>query len=286
MPTKKKELITEQPPRLLVVRPEAEAKINTQIEKGRVLLGPNVITQAEVEELKSGYNKWNDFNKELLRVLFSGERIITDYDRHRNVSFTMNGGVRETIRVNKELITRGIQELESIIERLDLIPESQPSVLLPQEKPHDKIPNKNIFIVHGHDSGMKQTVARFVEKLGFTPIILHEQANQGRTIIEKFEANADVCFAIILLTPDDIGGETGKDVNQSRARQNVILELGYFIGTLGRKNVCALYVEGVELPSDLSGILYISFDGGEAWKFKLAKEIRASGIEIDLNLVI
>lgn len=98
---------------------------------------------------------------------------------------------------------------------------------------------RKIFIVHGHDEGAREAVARYVERLGFEPIILHEQASQGRTIIEKIEAHSDVGFAIVLLTPDDFGGRKGEEA-KDRARQNVLLELGYFVGRLGRARVCAL----------------------------------------------
>jgi predicted nucleotide-binding protein len=99
---------------------------------------------------------------------------------------------------------------------------------------------------------MKESVARFLEKLDLRPIILHEQPNKGRTVIEKFEAHSDVGFAVVLLTPDDVGGlASSPDKLSRRARQNVILELGYFIGKLGRAKVCALYKEGVEIPSDI-----------------------------------
>lgn len=97
-----------------------------------------------------------------------------------------------------------------------------------------------IFIVHGHDAAARESVARFLENLGFEAVILHEQANRGRTVIEKVEANSDVGFAVVLLTPDDLGRGISEADLEPRARQNVLLELGYFIGRLGRENVCAL----------------------------------------------
>lgn len=143
----------------------------------------------------------------------------------------------------------------------------------------------DIFLVHGHDHGQLQTVARFLEHVGLNPIILHERANVGATIIEKLERNSDVSYAIILLTPDDIGGiAAGKNL-RPRARQNVVLELGYFLGKLGRKRTCALRVEEVEIPSDYSGVLYITIDKEGAWRFQLAKELKAAGLPVDLNRV-
>ena len=148
-----------------------------------------------------------------------------------------------------------------------------------------KSDSRLVFLVHGHDDAVKESVARFLEKLDLKPVILHEQPNQGKTVIEKFEAHSDVGFAVVLLTPDDVGGlPSSLDKLSRRARQNVILELGYFIGKLGRAKVCALYVEGVEIPSDIHGVLYVPYDAGNGWRLKLANEIKAAGIAIDLNL--
>ena len=147
--------------------------------------------------------------------------------------------------------------------------------------------SRKIFIVHGHDEGARQAVARFLEKIGFEPIILHEQANRGRTLIEKFEHHSDVSFAVVLLTPDDIGGVPGREEHyQPRPRQNVLLELGYFIGRLGRQNVCALKRGEMELPSDIIGIVYESYDVGGGWKQALARELADAGHQIDWNAIM
>lgn len=149
-----------------------------------------------------------------------------------------------------------------------------------------KIPLSNkIFIVHGHDNGAKSEVARFLEKIGFEAIILHEQANQGKTIIEKIDAYGNVGFAVVLLTPDDEGCTKGKSLSP-RARQNVILELGYFIGRLGRDKVCALKKGDVEIPSDFMGVVWENMDHNGAWKQSLARELNAAGHKIDWNSVM
>ena len=149
-----------------------------------------------------------------------------------------------------------------------------------------KIPLSNkIFIVHGHDNGAKSEVARFLEKIGFEAIILHEQANQGKTIIEKIDAYGNVGFAVVLLTPDDEGCTKGENLSP-RARQNVILELGYFIGRLGRDKVCALKKGDVEIPSDFMGVVWENMDQNGAWKQSLARELNAAGHNIDWNRVM
>lgn len=141
-----------------------------------------------------------------------------------------------------------------------------------------------VFIVHGHDEAPRLAVARFLEKLALRPIILSDQPNRGRTIIEKFEAHSDVGFAVVLLTPDDIGAPKGGDC-KPRARQNVILELGYFIGKLGRSHVCALRSADIEIPSDILGVIWTDYDTAGGWKLNLARELRAAGYAIDMNLL-
>jgi predicted nucleotide-binding protein len=142
------------------------------------------------------------------------------------------------------------------------------------------------FIVHGHDEAARELVARFIERLGLVPVILHEQPNKGSTIIEKLEENADVSFGVVLLTPDDEGKKKGDSALRDRARQNVLLELGYFIGRLGRKHVCALHKGSVEIPTDYLGVLFVPFDDSGGWQLKLAKELKAAGFFIDMNKAV
>ena len=144
-----------------------------------------------------------------------------------------------------------------------------------------------MFIVHGHNEDKKNTVARYIEQLGLKPIVLHEQPNKGKTIIEKFEDFSDVSFAIVLLTSDDLGCDKESFKSNDfkyRARQNVIFELGFFVGKLGRQKVCALYEEGVDVPSDYKGVIYIPFKGN--WKVSVARELKASGINIKVGNIL
>lgn len=145
--------------------------------------------------------------------------------------------------------------------------------------------SRKVFIVHGHDDGAREAVARFLERIGLEAIILHEQANQGRTVIEKVVANSDVGFAVVLLTPDDEGCVKG-GTPEPRARQNVLLELGYFIGRLGRDKVCALKRGGLEIPSDFAGVVWEQMDNNGGWKQSLARELEAAGHDIDWNKVM
>jgi len=152
------------------------------------------------------------------------------------------------------------------------------------------INSRKIFVVHGHDEEMKQAVARTLEKLQLEAVILHEQPNQGRTIIEKFINYSDVSFAVVLLSPDDMAypkDSSPKDA-KPRARQNVVFELGFFIGKLGRERVFVLYreVENFEMPSDYSGVLYIPYDDSKRWEIELVKELKACGYNVDANKLV
>ena len=155
------------------------------------------------------------------------------------------------------------------------------SVSVPMPTPN----SRKVFVVHGHDNEAKEGTARFLERLGLESVILHEQASSGRTIIEKFENySGDIAFAVVLLTPDDVGCPgNGPNDPKPRARQNVILELGYFMGRLGRDRVCALHKGGVELPSDYQGVIYVELDTGGAWRTKLAQELAQAKLPVDLR---
>lgn len=92
-------------------------------------------------------------------------------------------------------------------------------------------------------------------------------------------------FAVILLSPDDEGCKKG-GTPEPRARQNVLLELGYFMAHLGRENVCALMRRKVEIPSDFAGVVWESMDDSGGWKSALARELEAAGHLIDWNTVM
>jgi len=173
-----------------------------------------------------------------------------------------------------ELLNRAIQALEDKIADLGKAASQEPAVVSTEL-------SKDVFIVHGHDDTAKTEVAHLIERAGLNAVILHEQANAGRTIIEKFEAHGGSAgFAVVLLTPDDVGGPDREHL-QPRARQNVIGEMFWFAGKLGRQKVCALMKGEVEMPSDFAGVGYTEMDDAGAWKQELLKELDAAGYEVD-----
>ncbi|MCX7292768.1 nucleotide-binding protein [Janthinobacterium sp.] len=139
---------------------------------------------------------------------------------------------------------------------------------------------RKVFIVHGRDNEAKQEVARYISGLGLEPIILHEQASSGMTIIEKIEHYTnDADFALVLYTPCDLGRGTHENnvAARNRARQNVVFEHGYLMAKLGRENVCALVKGEIETPNDISGVVYVPLDVFGGWKNEVAKELKACG---------
>ncbi|ODS36389.1 hypothetical protein BEH94_12075 [Candidatus Altiarchaeales archaeon WOR_SM1_SCG] len=197
-----------------------------------------------------------------------------------------------------------IEEYSNLIERLKKYHKSiikiKPSLIECEEKikadekrreqensKPEMFSDKKVFIIHGHDEGTREKVARFLMNINLEPIILDEQPDEGQTIIEKLEKHSvGAGFAIALLTPDDVGApKSNIDNLRDRARQNVILELAYFMGNLGRKRMCILN-KGVEIPSDYSGILYIPLDKNNAWKTKLARKLKNAGLKINKDGLI
>ncbi|WP_278971158.1 nucleotide-binding protein [Phocaeicola barnesiae] len=238
--------------------------------------------ETEKDAFFSAYRKWDAFNIDFLKRSFNIPE--NDYKKEYEDAFVM--GIfysNDIINDQKKTIRRKIDKLENIIERLSIIPSEKQEESNALLRNNVSVSNK-IFIVHGHDSARKEATARTLTKLGLEPIILHEQADGGRTIIEKFEENSsEVGFAVILLTADD-DGKAKKETNyKSRARQNVVFEMGYFVGKLGRNRVFLLLAEGVEKPGDLDGIVYTPIDDHDGWKLKLVKELKACGYNVSAD---
>ena len=193
--------------------------------------------------------------------------------------------VYSPFRYSREIVSRDEQYTKDITD--EILEEAQNSLDTAVSELKKEIPiysNHKVFIVHGRDTLLRTQVENVLRALGLEPIILQEQANNGKTIIEKIEECTDVGFGIVLYTPCDEGrlkSEEGK--LKPRARQNVVLEHGYLMAKLGRERVCCLVSDDVEFPSDIQGVGYIPANDIDQWKYKIAKELKAAGFDIDMN---
>lgn len=273
-------------PKLVVSREEARTKIKEQIRKGRRIGNVDVRNKGEASRGYETIYKWTNYTHEMLSRAFDNPSIAREFRRAGNAGLVDDPSPRQIGKWIRGSAGSSVLALENILSRLDLIPEAanlQPASAIAESS---LTALKDVFVVHGHDDWAKESVARLINSVGLSAVVLHEQVNLNRTIIEKLEVHSSVYFAVVILTPDDVGWPASDSSKaQARARQNVIFELGYFIGKLGREKVCALYKGDVELPSDFHGVLYLPMDSEGAWRLKLAKQIKAAGLDVQLNNV-
>lgn len=254
--------------------------------------------ESQYKAFKAEFHKWQDFTAEIFKQAFD------DPNNEYHSRFVSRGqamiitGNEDWMKEYHDEIKDKISYIETFIQKMPLIPSSIVKQQEPEDKKSDNVDKKKVFIVHGHNDALKTKVARVVEQMGLKAIILHEQEDYGKTVIEKFEDNAeDIGFAIILLTADDLA-VSHKDLNKEkkevgfkakyfdRARQNVIFEMGFFVGRLGRANVFELQENGIEEPSDLKGIIYTPIDDEDMWRFKLAKRLKSVGYEVKTDVLL
>jgi predicted nucleotide-binding protein len=276
------------PQRLRRPRPEVESIIDRAIEKGNQLL--ERATGVGDEDLHEAWVRWHVGTREALKAAFEGDEVASEFYDVATAAPIYVGGdeasAAEIFESRKKATRAAINTLRSIRERLEFAEAPTTEQAGGAESEAGALP-RCVFVVHGRDEALRDQVAQVLERLGLEALILMKQPGRGQTLIEKFEAGAlGVGFAVVLFTPDDFG--RGPDESEwpeqpNRARQNVVLELGYFMGRLGRPRVAALYRPGTELPSDIHGLAYIELDESGAWRHRLAGELRAGGYEIDIN---
>lgn len=276
---------------LAVSRDNAKQRLQDRINQGMELKQRQVGTREALDEFSNSYGKWDRFNSELLRRIFTTDEAAKEYDYWGvGIISLREPALGERIADVYKDIDKKTHRLDSIVERLELIPLS--SQIAPTEpvRLSSILPKtKKVFVVHGHDEIAKTGLEVFLHEIGLEPIVLHRQADVGLTVIEKFEKHSDVGYAFILLTPDEVAylasDETKADAERKkelRARPNVIFEFGYFIGKLGRSKVCCLYTGAVSLPSDVNGMIYKRYDKSiEEVAYSVIKDLKASGYEVD-----
>lgn len=268
-------------PELAVSREQLEGQLDERVDRGQDIERRAIQSDDELRIARAEYYSWDEFNKTLLRRSFSTPKVAEqDYNPPSPSIGFGDLPLSKEVEFFRDDVRRRVRELMSIQQQLVLYERQDRGKVK-----RDQQGGNTVFIVHGRDDAARQATERFLlDVTGVRPVVLRDQPNSGRTIIEKFEDETEaIGFAVVLLTGDDEGGVRGESARQRRARQNVVLELGFFLGALTRRRVAVLYEPGVELPSDMSGILYTEFDAKGAWRIGLGKELMAAGYKIDLN---
>ena len=277
---------------LLVPRGQFAAELAGRIELGEQIAACEINSTADLEAARSDWYTWDDVNDELLKRRFTTPAIQKGYSGSGAGVFFPIESFGEKVADFRRDVLRDVRRLRSIEARLPLIDEASSvsearGPVTASSNPKAKTP-ETIFVVHGHNDAAKLAVHGFLRDVTkLDPVILHNEPNRGLTVIEKFESvGASAGFAVVVMTADDVGRAKDDTIGKPRGRQNVVFEFGYFVGTLGRPRVVVLYQDGVELPSDINGLIYIQLDPAGGWKALLAKELKAAGIEVDAERLI
>lgn len=282
----------ERPIELAVPRDEAKRRLVERIERGQELTKVQINTEEGLETASHEYQKWSAFNTELLKQLFTTVALSKEY-AWWGIAFVSMGreSLGQRIAKHHESVTEKLRRLDSIVERLEIYPLAA-SVQMAEVAEHTTAEaisrSKKVFVVHGHDEVAKTNLEVFLHEIGLEPIVLHRQADEGLTVIEKFEKHADVGYAFVLLTPDEVAYlakdepvDDSQRKKEKRARPNVIFEFGYFVGRLGRSRVCCVYTGDVTLPSDLNGLIYKRFEKSiEEVAYSIMKDLKAAGYDV------
>jgi predicted nucleotide-binding protein len=277
---------------LIIPKEEFKSQLSDQIIQGKQFVIKDITTEELLINAEKKFDFWNAYNNELLKSSFNNA--VNEYRQAYNSSGQMIGvsdvmrGVNTKnpqyrLRILIETVDVKVTELESLLAKVNLIHSEVEQTITTTALQEATISEKDtVFIIHGHDDAMKKAVQLFLTRANLKDIVLHEQPDKNRTVIEKLieEANS-AAYVIALLSPDDI-----QEDGTVRARQNVVLEIGYFIGRLGREKVRLLRKGEVVIPSDLQGILFENYDNEGAWRIKLLKEMQAAGLPIDLATAV
>lgn len=259
-----------------------------RIEIGNDFYGKSeiLINENEADGFFTARRKWVLYVKEFLKQSFDhpDNEYLEEFSKSGIPMVIVSGG--DEVKEERDELKSKVQYLEALKEMLQIIP----TVAIKENTLSARLQttnSKKVFIVHGHNHALRNEVELLVKQLDFEPIVLFKEPNLGDTVIEKlFRKMGDASFAIVLYTKCDEGKAVEEGCLKPRARQNVVFEHGLMCGLLGRKHVVALVEDGVEIPSDLSGVVYIRIDEAKRWQFDVAREMKAAGLDVDLNKLL
>jgi predicted nucleotide-binding protein len=266
-----------EPPALRITRQNADEILAEREEAGQALLESSEAVAGGTSQASWGVNfvQWCRVTQDALRHIYTTKEVYEEFRRKTSrIRRKAHQSDDKTFANQCEAVSKGVGLLTAL--RAGLAYVDDPAESTGADAAEARTFSRRVFVVHGRNEGLRDRVALRLERLDFDTVILEDKPSEGlRTLREKIEKYADVGFAVVITSPDDYG--RGPDDNDwpsepDRARQNVLFELGYFAGRLGRDRVVLLHDERVAFPSDLGGVAYVGLDAGGAWKLKLAKE--------------
>ncbi len=306
-------------PKPKVPKEEAIRRIREQIEIGRAIKNTALYSMMDLDDAQKRRTEWLENQTQILSILFNDSFL--EEGNSKDISFDIDSAITFGLKEKyfKDDINEKIGRLESFLERLkrgggeDLMEEpmrqEQVQAIRPKEAQagvdpakertsKDKLTRRepcgeppsiekpNVLFIYGQDGTVSGSVLEFIENLGLRALTTHEQASEGKSLIENFREISNIRFAIVLITPDDATPQKKVRGTRTRGSYDIIFEFGYAVAKLGHKRVCALCQEGAEIPFDDPGGVFIPMDTRGGWRLLLAREIKEAGIEIDLNKAI
>jgi len=264
---------------------QAQAALQERLDLGEALAARNVVDKSGYQAWSGEISTWHDYNRTWI-ARYVGDSVAEEYAHVGPMAYSLaQTTVAQDHQDRLGDLRSSLRRLGSIRDRLSLWADEQ----VESDAAPEVDPMGPIFVVHGHDESALNIAVRVLERATDREVIvLREQPNSGRTLIEKFEHHAaSAAFAVVLVTGDDVGGPQGVVPGElhGRARQNVVFELGFFFGKLGRGRVVVLLEPGVERPSDIDGLVYYAIDPAGAWKMSLAKELAAAGVAVNYSRI-
>lgn len=258
-------------------------EINARIDEGSDLRSAldAATDEDSVDEWVHRETSWFRYNVTLLGKLFPAEFVKQYTGTARTLIFMPYESLEGRKKQLRGRLDDGIAALQSLVQQAPLL--DVPGQPVPAAR-EEQSNNRRVFIVHGHHRDSLAQVARVISEIGLEPVILGERARGAATIIEKLEAEGDVGFVVVLMSPDDVGRLGTEPDLAPRARQNVIFEVGYFIARARRDRVLVFLIDELAWPTDIQGVAYEPFDNG--WRLSLARHLKAAGVPFELEKLV
>lgn len=247
---------------------DAADEIRDMIEKGRVLQNSVIEFEKDLEQSKVGYYSWSKENEEHLRRIFATDDEAKRYKENFALVLKRKIYLSDMVKDFRELVKSKVKHLEAIVNRLTIVTDIDFDIHHDEISYLSSTDNKAV-VLHGSKK-IRDFVAKVLEENQMEAVVLKDKSG----VIDDFDNHEDAHHFIVILSNDDIGAAKSKINNlKPRARQNVILELGYILGKIGSGKVIILYENDVEIPSVLRGVTTLKLTG-KSWQKKLAREIQ------------